>query len=54
MTPEEEQRKQLARKVAERWLTNPEVLEDLENSLQEEPVEWTDEKRRTDGEETKG
>jgi hypothetical protein len=30
----------LARKVAEHWISNPDVIDDLRESLAEEPEDW--------------
>ena len=32
--------KALARKVAEQWLAHPEIIDDLERSLNEKPEAW--------------
>lgn len=38
-----EEQKRMARRIAERWLQNPEILDKLLTALQnEEPEEWGD------------
>lgn len=39
MTKEQEE---LARKIIEQWITHPETLDQLIQSLSEEPVPWED------------
>ena len=37
-----EEQKRMARRIVERWLQNPEILDRLLLALNEEPEEWDD------------